>query len=453
MAGQALIAPPTQPTAADLADIQGLVYRAYNKHCFAGYLFATLGDDIAAARGWLDRARRRVTPASERGVAVAEQIALSATGLVALGLPDDAMFGLPQEIKEGMAGRTRVTGDVPTTWTLGGPGERLDVLVMVYARDEHSRTTALDAQRELLAASGAKVRADELAWQFFGREHFGFADGLSQPFVPGVHGQQRDGEDPIATGEIVLGYQNAYGKLPQSPMLGDHDLGRNGTYLVFRKLDQDVVRFWTWIAAQAKALGDPALVDLLGAKLIGRWRSGAPLVLSPDKDDPSKATPEVRNRFTYLDHDPAGKLCPISSHVRRANPRDARGGSKAESIEVVQRHRILRRGRSYGPPIEVSDVLAGRDDHQRRGLYFIGLQASIARSFEFIQQTWLSNPGFAGGFDEADPVTGPAGCFFTIPSDPLRLRLRGLPQVVTTQGGGYFMLPSLTTLAAIAKLP
>jgi Dyp-type peroxidase family len=224
---------------------------------------------------------------------------------------------------------------------------------------------------------------------------------------------------------------------------------------VFRKLDQDVVAFWTWLAAQARRL-DPAdpgpLTEQLAAKLMGRWRSGAPLVLAPDADDPGKADPQVRNAFAYLKDDPDGKLCPMSSHVRRANPRDAHGGSEDESLTVVQRHRILRRGRTYGPPLAVEAAIAGRDDGQRRGLYFISLQASIARGFEFIQQTWLSNLGFAGGFDEADPITGPSGCCFTVPADPLRLRLHALPRVVTTAGGGYFMLPSLATLEWVAKL-
>jgi deferrochelatase/peroxidase EfeB len=117
---------------------------------------------------------------------------------------------------------------------------------------------------------------------------------------------------------------------------------------------------------------------------------------------------------------------------------------------VVGRHRILRRGRSWGPPIPIADALAGHDDHIPRGLYFIGLSASIARGFEFIQQTWLDNAGFHGLAGEPDPITGPGGCPFTIPDDPVRLRLHDLPRVVTTLGGGYFMLPSLTALAQLA---
>jgi Dyp-type peroxidase family len=296
------------------------------------------------------------------------------------------------------------------------------------------------------------VYPDELAVPLDGREHFGFADGLSQPFLPGPGREPRHGDDPVATGEILLGYPNAYGKLPQSPHWGDLDVGRNGTYLVFRKLAQDVAGFWGWLDARAREL-DPAsaaeLRELLAAKLVGRWRSGAPLALTPDRDDPAFATPAKRNAFGYLAGDPHGLRCPISSHVRRANPRDARGGSAEDSSEVVSRHRILRRGRSYGEPL--ADVT--RDDGVPRGLYFISLQASIARGFEFIQQTWLSSPGFHGLHGEPDPIVGNGDgtSHVTIPALPLRLRLRNVPSVVTVLGGGYFFMPSLTALARFAR--
>ncbi len=143
----------------------------------------------------------------------------------------------------------------------------------------------------------------------------------------------------------------------------------------------------------------------------------------------------------------------MSSHVRRANPRDARGGTASESESVVSRHRILRRGRSYGLPLAEKAALAGLDDRAPRGLYFISLQASIARGFEFIQQTWLSNPGFSGLFNEPDPIMGngdgTSEC--SIPGSPVRLRLANVPIVVTVMGGGYFFLPSLSALAHIAR--
>jgi Dyp-type peroxidase family len=458
--------PPTAPGPDDLADIQGLVYSAWTDHRYAGFLFARLGDDARAGRAWLDDVRAEITPAARhrRRSHGRLQLALSPTGLAALGVPADVVEMMAPEATAGMASRRRVLADTdPATWQLGGPDERLDVLVMVYARDAATCNAELAHHRAALVAAGASVRPDELAWPLGEREHFGFADGLSQPHVPGFHAQPRPGEDPIPAGEVVLGYANGYGQLPMTPFWDHFDLGKNGSYLVFRKLGQDVASLWSWIARHARDLAGPAatsadidwLTDWLGAKLVGRWRSGAPLALTPDRDNPELATPARRNSFAYLDHDPDGLRCPISSHIRRANPRDARGGSAADSRTVVDRHRILRRGRSYGAPLPRPDALAGRDDGAARGLYFLCLQSSIARGFEFIQQTWLANPGFLGLHNEPDPLLGGSAgrCHFTIPANPVRLRLSGIPTVVTSLGGGYFFLPSLGALRRIAAGP
>ncbi len=451
------------PGADDLEDIQGLVYSAWTDHSYAGFMFARLGDDARASRAWLDAARRLVTSAARhrRRPHGRFQIALSPTGLGALGVPADVIDMMAPEATAGMASRGRVLADPdPATWQLGGPSDRLDALILVYARDAETRAAELARHRAALVAAGATVGPDELSWPIGELEHFGFADGLSQPHVPGLHGRPRPGEDPIPVGEVVLGYPNAYGKLPMTPWWGDFDLGRNGSYLVFRKLGQDVAGLWSWLAGHARRLalasGDPAaadyLTELLAAKLVGRWRSGAPLTLAPEHDDPGLATPERRNVFDYLELDSGGLRCPISSHIRRANPRDARGGSADDSRTVVGRHRIVRRGRSYGAPLPHADALAGRDDGVARGLYFVCLQSSIARGFEFIQQTWLANPGFLGMHREPDPILGGSAgkCHFTIPADPCRLRLTSIPTVVTTLGGGYFFLPSLTALSRIA---
>jgi deferrochelatase/peroxidase EfeB len=178
------------------------------------------------------------------------------------------------------------------------------------------------------------------------------------------------------------------------------------------------------------------------------------MVLTPDRDDPAYATRERLNDFGFLDHDPDGLRCPMSSHVRRANPRDARGGGAAASELVVSRHRILRRGRSYGAPLPPEAAITHGDDGVERGLYFICLQASIARGFEFIQQSWLANPGFLGLHREPDPIIGGSGTrHLTIPAEPVRLRLTDVPTVVTHVGGGYFFVPSLSALARIAAGP
>jgi Dyp-type peroxidase family len=254
------------------------------------------------------------------------------------------------------------------------------------------------------------------------------------------------------------------------------DLGRNGTYLVFRKLQQHVEQFWHYFDQQARQLMRAgvgpkvdcsaeeldAWVDWLAAKSIGRWRSGAPLVKSPDHEDPSKAGASVVNKFSFRgDNDLHGDACPNGSHIRRANPRDAREpdtSTAEDSRTVVRRHRVLRRGRSWGPPMDRLVARTGVPDGNRRGLLFICLQASIARGFEFVQQTWLSNLGFGGLAREGDPLAkgevdpkGSAHDGFTIPAYPIRIRLHGMPRFVSTLGGEYFFVPSISALNYFAQ--
>src|SRR5439155_24695237 len=190
---------------------------------------------------------------------------------------------------------------------------------MSYARAPITRDTDLAHLRRGLAAAGATVYPAQRAGPSSPSEHFGFTDGISQPFLPGLHAEPRRGENRIATGEILLGYRNAYDRTPNSPVWDHFDLGRNGSFLVFRKLAQDVAGFWGWISGHARRLaGDnPAavaeLTELIGAKLMGRWPSGAPLTLTPDHDDPAYATPDRVNAFGFLYHDPDGLRCPLSS--------------------------------------------------------------------------------------------------------------------------------------------
>ncbi len=451
------------PSPDDLADIQGLVYNGWNDHGYAAFVLGRFGADAARSRAWLAAMASQITTAAkhQRPHHGRVQLALAPCGLEALGVPDEVIGGFAQEATQGMHERARILGDDPQDqWQLGAAGDRIDVLVMIYARSEHARAEMVAAQRAALVAAGAVLRDDEIGYPLGLREHFGFADGLSQPFLPGTREPRHKGETTLPVGEILLGYPNAYGAIPHSPTWDDFDLGRNGSYLVFRKLEQHVDTLWSYLAREAGKLEhDPAkrdaMTDYLGAKLMGRWRSGASLVQSPMHDDPSFADPDRVNNFEYLPEDADGERCPISSHVRRANPRDARGGDAGESRKVVNRHRIVRRGRSYGSPLAIEDAKAGRNDGVARGLYFVCLQASIARGFEFIQQTWLSSPGFHGLHGEPDPIMGNSDgdCPFTIPASPVRLRLQRVPIVVTVRGGGYFFLPSLKAIARIARGP
>lgn len=449
------------PGQADLHDIQGLVYHSWADHPFAAYQFAKLGE-AAHSRAWLAKVRKQVTPSLvNKARAGRLQIALSPRGLAALGVPSTVVAQLPHEARAGMRARARVLGDDETSgWTLGDRDE-LDVLVMVFAKDEASRTAMVEEQRAALQVAGAMLSPVELSAPMpEQREHFGFVDGISQPFIHGLHPAPRAGHDIISAGEIVLGYPNEYQHLPHSPRWDDVDLGRNGSYLVFRKLEQHVERFWGYLTERGRALSerpddDEAVrqhAEYLGAKMMGRWRNGAPMVTAPHHDDPAARHPDRINTFGYRDEDAEGLRCPISAHVRRANPRDSHGSSAEQSHKVTSRHRILRRGRSWGPPLPEEKARAGKGDERERGLYFISLQTSIARGFEFIQQSWLNNKGFGRLNGENDPLTG-AGCPFTIPAEPVRLRLPPMPRVVTTRGGGYFFLPSISALTRISRGP
>ncbi len=443
----------------DLADVQGLVYAAYKKLTYAGYVLARLGDDAARSRRWLAALAPDITPAVRPFPSGGRtHVALSPDGLVALGYP--GIVGLPDEANDGMWQRRIQLHDDPSeTWEFGAQDSPIHAIVIVYADTAAARDAMVARRRADLAAAGAQLYDDQLSDPALrsaereggmappGHEAFGFADGLAQPFVPGHHGAARPGQEPVALGEILLGYQNAYERMPASPKLPgpDFDLGRNGTYLVFRKLEQDVPALWQWIDRSARDIGKPT--DWLAAKLMGRWPSGASIEQTPDHDDASFATPARTEDFNYLEPDADGLRCPIASHIRRANPRDARAGSAQDSLDVVARHRIVRRGRPFGPPIGDRFV----DDGKLRGLYFVSLQASIARGFEFIQQTWLGNHSFHGLYQEVDPIMGneKTTCV-TIPAEPFRYRLRGVPDVVRVSGGGYFLLPSLSAIRRLA---
>ena len=213
-------------------------------------------------------------------------------------------------------------------------------------------------------------------------------------------------------------------------------LGRNGSYAVFRKLHQRVALFRQFLKSNSSTPQDE---ELLAAKMMGRWRSGAPLALSPTGDDPRLGADALRsNNFTYGD-DPLGLKTPVGSHIRRANPRDA---SVAGNVRL---HRMIRRGTAYGPPLP-EGVL--QDDGADRGIMFVFIGSHLSRQFEFVQTEWVNDSVFIGVAAERDPVTGAndGNGVFTVPRRPVRRRLQGLPRFVVTRGGEYCFLPGLRAL-------
>jgi Dyp-type peroxidase family len=274
-----------------------------------------------------------------------------------------------------------------------------------------------------------------------GKEPFGFRDGISHPAIEGsgIPGSNPR-EQPLKAGEFVLGYLDELGGVQKTePEL----LGRNGSYVVFRKLHQRVAAFRRFLKVNSNSPEDE---ELLAAKMMGRWRSGAPLALCPFHDDLQLgADPRRNNDFLFEADDPAGLKTPGGSHIRRTNPRDA-------AIAGVARiHRMIRRGTAYGPllPEGVLD-----DDGAERGLMFAFVGAHIGRQFEFVQSQWVNDGIFFGGSDDKDPIIGSNGGAgnFTLPRRPVRRRCQGIPQFVATRGGEYCFMPGLSALRWLADL-
>jgi Dyp-type peroxidase family len=452
-------------------DVQGLVASGYGHLPHATYLLAAI-DEPAAARAWLGEAGRDVTTATGKSAGPAVNIALSAAGLRKLGLREEVLAGFSREFLGGMTDdtRSRFLGDVddnaPASWEWGRPDEEpIDLVLMLYAQTPRALRALVKRHRTRLADRGVRVLR-ELDGTSDDREHFGFRDGISQPAVEGL--REGPADQTVSSGEFVLGYPNEYGLLTDRPLVAAahdpagllpaapedasrRDLGRNGTYLVFRQLSQDVPAFWRFV--EERAANGRASRVALAAKMVGRWPGGAPLVLAPDFDNPALA---VANEFRYFDTDADGMHCPLGAHVRRSHPRDSLDPDPGsdKSIAVGKRHRILRRGRKYGPPLAADAALNGHaGDTQDRGLHFICLCANISRQFEFVQHTWVNNPKFKGLYEDADPLMGAPGRAFTVQASPVRKRYTGLPSFVRTRGGAYFFLPGVRALHYLARTP
>jgi Dyp-type peroxidase family len=257
--------------------------------------------------------------------------------------------------------------------------------------------------------------------------------------IPGSNLKER----PIKAGEFILGYPDETGSPP--PMPTPEVLGRNGTYIVFRKLHTNVAAYRRYLRERASSREEEAR---LGAKMVGRWQSGAPLALSPEQDDPHLgADPARNNDFLYHD-DLRGFKCPAGAHARRANPRDALDHEGSVNVHL---HRMIRRGTSYGPMLP-EGVL--EDDGVDRGIIFVFVGAHLKRQFEFVKTQWVNDGIFIGVPAERDPLAGPndGTGTFTIPQRPIRRRLRGLPPFVVTRGGEYCYVPGLRALRWLAEL-
>jgi Dyp-type peroxidase family len=442
----------------DFEQIQGLVFSGYPKCPSACYLLLRVAD-AAKARQWLRTVASSVTFGETSNPSSALNVALTSSGLEALGLDKEALETFPLEFQEGLAQaddayRPRILGDVgdsaPSHWSWGNPEKRVDLVLMLFALGDTEVEQKLEAHRQSFSGALSQVQVIRTVNLPERREHFGFVDGIAQPKIQGQTGGNQG--DAVKAGEFILGYENEFEKIPNAPSVRGWDFGRNGTFMVVRQLEQDVEAFWQSMAHYAREASggeDNALAEWLASKCIGRWPNGAPLIKTWKQDDPKFNND---NDFRYKD-DPDGLKCPIGAHIRRSNPRDSLEPDEKASLNATRRRRILRRGRAYGPPLE---RYAKETSRRERGLVFICLNTNIRRQFEFVQQSWINNDKFDGLNQDQDPVVGDQkpgeGSVFTIPQHPLRWRLPGLERFVRVRGGAYFFLPSRAALEFLSKL-
>jgi Dyp-type peroxidase family len=455
-------------------DVQGLVLFAYRQHPRSR--FYLLKFDSGQPREWLRRVLTDVTSGEEDpGGRHRFNVAFTARGLSALGLDAEDLATFQREFVQGMAHpeRSHVLGDHysddPQHWQWGSGAEPVDALALLYARDDEELQSRADALEKSLEKFGIGSVHEDVCLPEDGREHFGFADGLAQPHVQGSGRKRKRGEAQLPTGELVLGYPNAYGMVTRLPSAKrrrgtrEHPFalpggervgfGYNGSYLVVRKLSQDVAGFWKycWDAAHSEGAVDVAArAKLIAARMVGRWPNGVPLVDAPEAE---RAPTAGLNDFGFRERDPDGLRCPYGSHIRRANPRDMFGETAKEGLRDANLHRIVRRGRAYGP--RLAGDMPRASDGVERGLYFMALNADLRRQFEFIQQTWLNSCKFAGLSAERDPLMGkealdfddkPVPRIFSVQARPVRERHEGIPKVVRVRGGEYFFLPGMRAL-------
>ena len=489
------------------SDIQGIILRSYGSRSFARFYFLEI-KDRKKARKWIGNIIPEITHGhykteEERNQDKGEpylNIAFSKRGLKKLGVKTEKdTHNQSFTLGPLNSHTTRMLGDTgdnaPKHWDWGRKKDqkKIHILLMVYAGSQKGLDDYSDKLKSTFEEAKIEIEKQfETHLNKDGKEHFGYVDGISQPTIEGNTGDRPEiPENIVKAGEFVLGYENQYSRYAESPKVLEEndskdmlrktpdpdyanerlkDLGMNGSYIVFRQLSEDVKGFWDYVNNHIKEnpYGPGAKgAEYIGAKMFGRWTNGSPITLHPEKP---KDGVDKDNDFLYHKQDREGLKCPIGAHARRANPRDDFEQNPAKtdeenrdaSIEFSKKHRIIRRARPYGKPLvdsmKVEDILKTTDDGEKRGIYFIVVNADYGRQFEFVQQTWMASPEFRELFSDPDPLMASQAneevgteSVFTIQGSPNRQRMRNLKSFVHTKGSAYFFMPGIHVLKYIAE--
>ena len=436
----------------DLHEIQATVLR-YRPEPYYGTHILMHIDDARSGREFLRRLAPHVASAADWWNATDAwiSVAISYTGLVALGVPEESLQSFPEAFRVGMAARADILLDRgendPKNWDPPFGSGQIHIAISVFSDSEEKwrRTMALARQQYHGFSGVSVVDVQDFGAQPGDLNPLGYKDSIGQPAIEGSGVDPLPGQGrPIKAGEFILGYPGEAG-VPL-PMPEPDVLGRNGTFVGVRKYQSRVGAFNRFLRDNA---GTDEERELLAAKLVGRWRSGAPLTLAPVKDDSSLGQdPQRNNDFNYAG-DPDGKQVPLGCHMRRMNPRD----TKMPVLTDVNIHRIIRRSTTYGAPYD-ANALSERDDEVPHGLYFLFFSAKAMATMEFLQREWINSGNFTGMGEERDPIVGmqEEGATFTIPNDPVRRRIHGIQSFNVLRGGEYMFMPSLSALKWLGDL-
>jgi deferrochelatase/peroxidase EfeB len=436
-----------------LQDIQGFIVRTYAMPALRVFVLEVARADLAAQflGGLVDGEAglpqlTSATPWTTKPD-VCVNVGFTRAGLAALGLSAEDLSSFPADFTDGAVARAARVGDVgdsaPEHWKGGLAGDNVHALLFVFAGSE---AALLDASDRLRARFSAGPAFDELsvhdARALPGNvAHFGYRDGFSQPTIDGgPEPMIKDVLPKAPPGEFLLGYESQFDQFTY-PVPTPDAVGRNGSFVAFRILEQDCAGFEAFLTHAASQTGLDR--ELMAAKLCGRWRNGVPLALAPQTAD----APLPEDQFNSFDYtnDPRGLLCPIGAHTRRMNPRHSLVAGNSGL-----KHRIVRRGLPYGPPYDPDHP----DDHER-GLLGLFIGVSLKDQFEFLMSDWANKGTFAPGLrGTKDAILGdnsPGGSFL-IPTAGGTVEVTGLSRFVTCRGAAYCFLPSVSAIRYLAAL-